>query len=131
MTSSGGALVKIGRPERRKKKLKISENHKLNDDDDDDDDDDNDDDDNDDDDDEDDDDGSNNVNAHYRRHQFRISALVSQTSFRGETGREMSAVFFWLNSELRPQFSRVSVINDVTTLSAKKPQARSQFAYFI
>ena len=79
--------------------MKISENHKLNDDnhaqedDDDDDDDDDYDDDNDKDDDEDDDDGSNNVNAHYSRHQFRISALVSQTSFRGETGREMSAVF--------------------------------------
>ena len=80
--------------------MKISENHKLNDDnhaqedDDDGDDDDDYDDDNDKDDDEDDDDdGSNNINAHYSRHQFRISALVSQTLFRGETGREMSAVF--------------------------------------
>ena len=75
--------------------MKISENHKLNDDDHahEDDDDDDDDDDNDKDDDEDDDDGSNNINAHYSRHQFRISALVSQTLFRGETGREMSAVF--------------------------------------
>ena len=79
--------------------MKISENHKLNDDnhaqedDDDGDDDDDYDDDNDKDDDEDDDDGSNNINAHYSRHQFRISALVSQTLFRRETGREMSAVF--------------------------------------
>ena len=75
--------------------MKISENHKLNDDDHahEDDDDDDDDDDNDKDDDEDDDDGSNNINAHYSRYQFRISALVSQTLFRGETGREMSAVF--------------------------------------
>jgi len=71
--------------------MKISENHKLNDDghahEDD-----NDDDDDDDDEDDNDNDSINNVNAHYSRHQFRISALVSQTSFRGATGREMSAV---------------------------------------
>ena len=52
-----------------------------------------DDDDDDDDEDEDDDDGSNNVNAHYSRHQFRISALArfSYVISRGN-GREMSAV---------------------------------------
>ena len=82
--------------------MKISENHKLNDDDhahEDDNDDDDDDDDNDDDDD--DDDGSNNFNAHYNRHQFRISALsrFSDVISRGNRSRNVSC-FFRLNSEL-------------------------------
>ena len=88
--------------------MKISENHKLNDDDhaheddnDDDDDDDDNDDDDDDDDEEDDDDGSNNFNAHYNRHQFRISALsrFSDVISRGNRSRNVSC-FFRLNSEL-------------------------------
>ena len=90
--------------------MKISENHKLNvddhaheDDNDDDDDDDVGDDDDDDDDNDDDDanDGSNNVNAHYSRHQFRIFAL---SRFSDVISRNVSC-FLRLNSELRPQFS--------------------------
>ena len=78
--------------------MKISENHKLNDDDhaheDDNDDDD-------DDEDDDDDDGSNNFNAHYSRHQFRVSALsrFSDVISRGNRSRNVSC-FFRLNSEL-------------------------------
>ena len=90
--------------------MKISENHKLNVDDhahEDDNDDDDDDDVGDDDDDDDDNDGSNNVNAHYSRHQFRIFAL---SRFSDVISRNVSC-FLRLNSELRPQFSRVSVIN--------------------
>ena len=70
--------------------MKISENHKLNDDDhahenDNDDD----------------DDGSNNFNAHYSRHQFRVSALsrFSDVISRGNRSRNVSC-FFRLNSEL-------------------------------
>ena len=84
--------------------MKISENHKLNDDDhvhEDDNDDDDDDDVGDDDDDDDDNDGSNNVNAHYSQHQFRIFAL---SRFSDVISRNVSC-FLRLNSELRPQFS--------------------------
>ena len=84
--------------------MKISENHKLNGDDhvhEDDNDDDDDDDVGDDEDDDDDNDGSNNVNAHYSRHQFRIFAL---SHFSDVISRNVSC-FLRLNSELRPQFS--------------------------